>query len=395
MGRIIFHIDMNSFYVSCEVAQNPHLRGKKVAVVPNASNRKSIVLAASYSAKKDGVRAAMHVNEAMRLCSDLVVVDSHHELYEEYSRLFFEYFYSITPLVEPASIDEGFLDVTEVCEQIHPIDLAKKIQKELWENLHLPCSIGIAPNKFLAKMASDMKKPMGITILRKREVKEKLWPLAIENMLGVGKKTLPVLASLNIKTIGDLANYKQIDLLERFLGKNNTAHLMACANGEGSNEIDVNRINEIQSISHSTTFDVDEYDYTKVKYTLKILVNMVGARLKERRLKAQTFSVQIKYHNFKSSSKSKTLENAVNGEDEIYLIAEDLFDELLIDGLGIRLIGVASSKLIPYEESIKQMSIFDAFDKEEKDHAIHSLVKNVNDSLGQNILTIGTKKKPD
>ena len=174
MGKIIFHIDMNSFFASCEIAEKPELFDKDVAVAPYSSERKSIILAANYNAKRKGIKTTMHIHEALKICPTLVIVDSNHQLYNEYSRKFFTYFLSITPLVEPASIDEGYLDVTDVCKTINPIELAEKIQKDLMEQFKLPCSIGIAPNKFLAKMASDMKKPLGITVLRKREVKEKV-----------------------------------------------------------------------------------------------------------------------------------------------------------------------------------------------------------------------------
>mgnify|MGYP003298982823 CR=1 FL=1 len=245
MGKIIFHIDMNSFFASCEIAENPSLQDKDVAVAPSSSERKSIILAANYNAKRKGIKTTMHVYEAMKICPGIIIVDAKHHLYNEYSRKFFNYFLSITPLVEPASIDEGYLDVTDVCKNVNPLDLALKIQNDLMELFKLPCSIGIAPNKFLAKMASDMKKPLGITVLRKREIKEKLWPLPISDMQGVGKKTLPILKDLKIHTIGDLANYKNLPLLELSIGKQSTVHLMKQANGEGSTEIDINRFNDV------------------------------------------------------------------------------------------------------------------------------------------------------
>jgi len=397
MGRVIFHVDMNSFFVSCECAENPELIGKEVAVVPNASSRKSIVLAASYEAKNLGIKTTMHVNEAMRLCKDLIVLVSNFELYEEYSNRFFKYFYSITPLVEPASIDEGYLDVTDVLEKrnISAIDLAIEMQKYIYSYIHLPCSIGIAPNKLLAKMASDMKKPMGITILRKREVPKLMWPLPVGDLIGVGKKTKIELDNLGIKTIGDLANYKKVSDLELILGKNTTQYLIESAYGNGSSVVDVNRINEVHSIGNSSTFDTDEYDIIKIKCMLKILTNSVCERLRSRKLKASTFTVQIKYNNFKTYSKSKTIEDAINDEESVYLITEDLFDDLNTYKLGIRLVGVLSSKLQDSKVDQKQLSIFDSFDKVEKDNAIKKLVNNLNKSLGKDALNIGMKENKD
>ena len=269
----------------------------------------------------------------------------------------------------------------------------EKIQKDLLEQFKLPCSIGIAPNKFLAKMASDMKKPLGITILRKREIKEKLWPLPISDMQGVGKKTLPVLNSLKIFTIGDLANYQNIPLLELSIGKQSTIHLMRQANGIGSTEIDVNRFNDVSTISNSTTLDFDEYDPIKLKNTLKWLTNTVCNRLEKKELKAQTFTIQIKYNTFKTVSRSKTLDNAINDSTKVYNIIEDLFDDLVDLSYGVRLLGVSCGKLKPYKESLVQMSIFDSFDDIEKDNAINILIRSLNDNFGSDVLTRGFSKQ--
>lgn len=392
MARIIFHVDMNSFFVSCEVAENPELYGKNVAVAPNASSRKSIILAASYEAKAKGVKTTMHIKEALRICPDLILVESKHNLYNEYSRKFFSYFLSITPLVEPASIDEGYLDVTDVCKNENPIDLAVKIQKDILDKFGLPCSIGIAPNKFLAKMASDMKKPLGITVLRKREIKEKLWILPIGDLQGVGKKTLPLLQELKINTIGDLANFKDLKMLEETIGKNVAAGLIAHANGEGSDVVDVNRFNDSQSISNSLTFDADEYDVEKVKNTLKYLTISVSNRLEKANLKALTFTVQIKYNNFKTYSKSKTIDQAISDQTKIFHIIEDLFDDLHDLPFGIRLVGVAASKLKSFHEKQKQLTIFDSFESYEKESQISKLVRQINEEIGTEVVQIGINK---
>lgn len=394
-GKIIFHIDMNCFYVSCELIDKPELRDVPVAVAPNASRRKSIILSANYAARKYGIRAAMSVTEAIRLYPNLILLDAHMDLYSECSQKFFNYFFEITPLVEPASIDEGYLDVTDVCKYINAIELANKIQRDLLEIYGLPCSIGIAPNKPLAKIASDMKKPLGISILRKREVPNILWPMKVETIPGVGKKTLPLLKMLKINTVGDLANYKDLKTLEEVIGPNNSRSLLALAHGEGSNVLDLNRFNETSSISNSQTFDNDEYDLTKVKSVLKILVNSVSYRLEKHRYKAYTFTLQIKYGNYRSISKCRTLNNPINNSKEMYLLLEDLFDEVYEDGLPIRLIGVASSKLINYEEEIYQISIFDNLNEEEKETSINSLVSNLQNTFGNSVIKKGINNKVD
>ena len=333
----------------------------------------------------------MSVSEAQRICPNVVILEAHMELYSTFSQKFFDYFFKITPLVEPASIDEGYLDVTEVCKTISAIDLANKIQQDLLNNFRLPCSIGIAPNKVLAKIASDMKKPLGITILRKREVPNILWPMPVDTIPGVGKKTLSTLKMLNINTVGDLANFKDMKVLEEILGPTNSKSLVSLAYGEGSNIIDVNRFTENSSISNSQTFDNDEYDIANMKSVLKILSNSVSYRLEKIKNKAFTFTVQLKYNNFKSVSRCRTLNNPINNQKEMYLLLEDIFDDLYDIDTPIRLIGVSASKLITYNDEIYQMSIFDNLEGEEKQQSINSLLTNLQNTYGKNVIKQGLK----
>ncbi len=386
---------MNCFFASCEIAENPNLKGKKLAVAPNAIDRRGIILAASYEARPYGIHAAMRVSEALHRCPDLVLVEPTYGIYSEYSRKFFEYFLKITPLVEPASIDEGYLDITDVCKPDEVLALATKIQKDLLELYHLPCSIGIAPNKFLAKMASDMKKPLGITILRKREIAEKLWPLPISNMIGVGKKTLASLEILGIKTIGDLAHYENLNLLKDVIGEVNATSLYAHANGMGSNEVDVNRFNDVSSLSNSQTFEHDEYDTNNMKLVIKLLTNTMCNRMEKHNLKAYNFTLQLKYNNFKVTNKSVTIKNPTSNSKTIYKIFEDIFEDFYDTSYPLRLIGVAASHLIESTEEIKQLSIFDSLDKEEKDIEIDNLVKKLNQEFGHNTLKIGINSSPE
>ena len=167
-AKVIFHVDMNSFYASVEMAHNPKLKGKPLAVAGNPEERKGIIVTSSYEARAKGVKTTMPLWEARKLCPDLIVVRPNFELYRETSRKIFRLLADITPIIEPVSIDEGYMDVTN--HPMHPIKLAKHIQLRLLRELDIPCSIGIGPNKFLAKTASDMKKPLGITILRIRDL---------------------------------------------------------------------------------------------------------------------------------------------------------------------------------------------------------------------------------
>ncbi|GAC89949.1 hypothetical protein KN10_0385 [Anoxybacillus flavithermus NBRC 109594] len=188
MRRIIFHIDCNSFFASCEMARDPSLKEKPVVVAGDPKERRGIVLAANYLAKQLGIYTTMPLWEAKKRCPSLVVRKPNFSLYRAISQQMFERLQCVSPILERASIDEGYLDVTEMAPSVHPLILAENIQRDLLETAQIPVSIGIAPNKFLAKMASEIKKPLGITILRKRDVPNVLWPLAVENMHGVGKK---------------------------------------------------------------------------------------------------------------------------------------------------------------------------------------------------------------
>ncbi|MGN1182207.1 MAG: DNA polymerase IV, partial [Faecalibacillus sp.] len=189
--QIIFHIDLNAFYASAEISIDPSLEGKPLVISGN--DRRSIVSTASYEARAYGIHSAMPLFKAKELCKDLVIRPVNFDLYRKLSHQFFELIASYSTKLEVASIDECYVDFTEyiTIHQIHPYHLAKEIQNKVYNELKLRCSIGIAPNKFMAKMASDMKKPMGITILNKTNYKELLWPLDVSEMFGIGKKTFP------------------------------------------------------------------------------------------------------------------------------------------------------------------------------------------------------------
>lgn len=382
---------MNCFFVSCEIAENPDLEGKVVAVGGTHHSRKGIILAANYEARKYGVHAAMKISDALIKCPHLIIVDPNMQLYGEYSQKFFEYFLSITPLVEPGSIDEGYLDITDVCKPEEAINLAHKIQKTLLEEYRLPCSIGIGPNKFLAKMASDMKKPLGITVLRKREIAEKLWPLPIEDMIGVGKKTKESLYALGIKTIGDLANYHNLELLEKTIGEANANSLYNHAHGIGSNIVDTNQFTDVSSVSNSQTFEKDLYDTNEILMNLKIINNSVSHRLEKKELKAYTITMQLKYNNFVVVTRSRTLDKPTNNSKEMFRVIQELFEDHYDDNYGIRLVGVGTSKLVEAKEVVEQMNIFDDFETADKEQKINRIIGQINKDIGEKSLVRGIK----
>ncbi len=393
MSKVIFHIDMNCFFASCEIAEDKSLKGKKMAVAHNSLDKKGMVLTASYEAKRLGVKTTMPVFEALKVCPDLIIVSPHYELYEDYSRRFFEYFYTITKNVEPASIDEAYLDVTGLCKPNEYLDFAKKIQDYLYNNLQLPCSIGIGPNKLLAKMGSDLKKPLGITIVRKKDVPSLLWPLPIEDLYMCGKKTSQALRYIGINTIGELANYKDKSILIKMMGNKSVDYLLQSANGEGSDVVDPTAWDSISSISHAHTLDHNEFVYSNVLKEVENLASLVSERLQKMNVLAKTLSLTLKYDNFKSFCKSVTLNKPTNKLDEmIHQYTILLLDLYNVDN-GVRLISCGASKFSAIKEGATQLSIFDSFDKEEKDYQIDKIISNINKTVGSNTLTKGITKK--
>ncbi len=393
--HVIFHIDMNCFFASCEIASRRELEDKPVIIAKNDVLRKSIILTANYVARKYGIYTTMLVRDAVKLCPNVIIIEPHIELYQEYSKKFFAYLYKITNKIEPMSIDEGFLDMTDLSIKYNVMDMAHKIQDDIYNLYHLPCSIGIAPNKFLAKMASDMKKPMGITILRKREINSLLWPLPIKDMYGVGKKTAPKLNAIGINTIGDLANYQNISLLIDTVGKAMASSLIEYSNGKDNSLVQYEGNDEVSSISRSITFDYDTNDIRTMKTTLKILMNDVINQMNEKNVCALNIGIQIKYGDFHQISRSKGLEKPTNDSFIIWSIVENLFDTYYIDGDNVRLLGVFAGRLSDNKQEIKQYTLFDDLSQMEKEYDVHKLLKEINCRYGENFIHIGYEKKND
>lgn len=386
--RIIFHIDLNAFFASCEEAKDPSLKKRPIGIGKNTD--RGILTTANYVAREYGVTSAMNVYEAKKRCPHLVVIPGNFALYEEYSQIFFDYLKTITPQIEPASIDEGYLDVTEDLGDKHPLALAKEIQDTLRIKYDLPVSIGIAPNRFLAKMASDMKKPLGITVLRKRDVQEKLWPMPIEAMHGIGKKTVPNLKLLGIETIGDLAQFKDRAKLARFLG-NQTASFINKAYGESSSEVDPSRSETVQSIGNSKTYEGFLHEYDAMMQALTRLTESVVRRLNDRELATKTITVQVRFSDYTQHSKNFSFSQHTHDFNEIFDSVEHLFDQLYEDK-PVHLLGVSSSNLEKQETLFRQLNIFESDVPLKKDEHIEKLLKSINQNYKTPLLKKGVKR---
>ncbi|MEK4129709.1 DNA polymerase IV [Solibacillus sp. FSL W8-0474] len=388
-ANIIFHLDMNSFYASVEQAHDPSLKGKPIAVAGNVKERRGIIVTSSYEARAKGIYTTMNVAEAKRLCPELLLLPPDFPKYRAASAAIFSILRSYTEIVEPVSIDEGYMDVTELSKTRHPLQIAEEIQQRILHELDLPCSIGIAPNKFLAKTASNMKKPMGITVLRIRELKELLWPLPVVSMHGVGEKTAKKLNSIQIFTIGDLANANERTLYSE-LGKNGV-RLIKRANGIDNRAVDPNSIFDTKSVGNSTTLPRDESEYYILKETFEKLSKSVAERLKVKYLAGTTVTIQIRNYDWQNSSRSKTVRNAVHQADEIFEIAWKLFTDYW-DETPVRLLGVTVSNVVDQSELTQQLNLFN-FEQHIKDEPIVQLVDLIETKFGKGAIKRGVRVK--
>ena len=356
MAKVIVHIDLNAFFASVEEIKNPSLKNKPMAV--GGKNRRGVLSTANYEARKYGVHSAMPSTLALKLCPNLIIVEGNHNDYREYSQKFFniirEY---LGDKIEIASIDECYVDFSEYknkCED--PIEYLKTMQKHVHDKLGLGCSIGVSYNKFLAKMGSDLKKPMGFTVIRKKDVSTLIWPLPISSMYGVGNKTAPKLLEQGIKTIGDLAKCENDYMLKGILGKN---HIIYKQHALGMDDSEVVYFEtDAKTIGNSTTYDTDLMGEEEIKEAFKELSKTVSNRVVGQQMLGFTLSITIRYNDFSTFTRSITLDEPICNQDEIYIKAISLFEKHY-KNQPIRLLGITLGNLKEKKEVLKQMSIYD------------------------------------
>lgn len=388
-GRIILHVDMNSFYASVEIAYNPALKGKPLAIAGNAKERRGIIVTCSYEARKLGVKTTMPIWQAQKLCPNLLIMEPNFDRYRTASQGIFDLLRTFTPLVEPVSIDEGYMDITDYCNTMTPIQIAETIQTRIMETMGLPCSIGIAPNKFLAKTASDMKKPMGITILRKREVAHKLWPLPVGEMHGVGQKTAEKLNGINIHTIGDLANAYEASL-KKLLGINGL-RLKERANGIDRRIVDPDSIFDFKSVGNSTTLPKDVTNQQELLAVLKRLSEKVAIRLNTKELLTMKVQITIRYKDRHTITRGKTLTNPIGKNDELYMNAKELFIKHW-NGNPVRLLGVTANEVVDKQDAMKQLDLF-SFNQDVKEVTLDQTLHALEKKYGNKVIQKGIEKE--
>lgn len=376
----ILHVDMDAFFAAIEQRDHPHLRGKPVIVGGSDPTRRGVVSTASYEARKYGVRSAMPLSQAYRLCPRGVFLDGNHSKYSMESRKIREIFYSFTPRVEMISIDEAFLDV-KGCELLHgtPLQIAKKIKETIKKERGLTASVGIAPNKFLAKLASDLDKPDGLTIIRKEDIPEKVWPLPIGKLWGVGEKTEEKLKERGIKTIGTLAELDP-ETVQANWGR---AGLQLYHLARGIDDRSVSENSEVKSIGHEITFPFDVKSVKTLEARLLNLAEKVARRLREDGFRARTIQLKVRYADFKTITRRRTIKSPTMLTREIYQHALELLRETGKFRRGIRLIGVSVSNLTAGDFS--QLSLFNPRDVREEE--LEKVVDAIKDRFGEDILT--------
>ncbi|KAA0965974.1 DNA polymerase IV [Sporosarcina sp. ANT_H38] len=386
-AKVILHLDMNSFFASVEQSHDPSLKGIPMAVAGNPKARKGILVTCSYEARALGIYTTMTVGEAKRLCPNLIIVPPDFEKYRIASSAVFDLLRTYTELVEPVSIDEAYIDITAIGGLTNAMKIATGMQQRILQELDLPCSIGIAPNKFLAKTASDMKKPMGITILRKREVESVLWPLPVIEMHGIGKSTERKMNELGLYTIGDLAKTNEITVKSSF-GKHGIS-LHKRANGIDDRLVDPDAAAERKSVGSSTTLTVDETDLDECLKVFKWLAEKVATRLANRQLAGTVVMIQIRSADWQNQTRSKTVLNPLYKEQDIYKVATELFKKHW-DGEPIRLLGITVTNVIMKNELHEQLSFYN-FEKHAKEETMDILLSQLEQKFGPGTVKRGTK----
>ncbi|TIH11713.1 DNA polymerase IV [Marinifilum sp. JC120] len=383
MQKYIMHIDMDAFFASVEQLDNPELRGKPVGV--GSLHERSVLSAASYEARKFGVRSAMPVHQALKLCPQLQVVSGSRHRYKDISRKVMEVLSNYSPVVEQASIDEAYIDITGT-EKLFgtPLQIAQSIKDDIRKATGLTASVGIAPVKFLAKIASDLNKPDGISIIEADQVQDFLKTMPVEKIPGVGKKALPRLRSYGITYAADLRRYPP-EFWKNHFGERG---LVLYDKGAGIDPTPVTKGQGMKSSSAENTFGEDVSDIHTLKTLLLKQSERIAADIRRHEVKGRTITLKIKFPDFRQITRSRTLDSRTSHGGTIFKTACGLLDAELPIG-KIRLIGVGISN---FEDRNRQLSLLDDPQKPLENKRLDQLDKAVDQvrlKFGKDILTRG------
>ncbi len=384
---MIIHVDMDAFYASVEEREQPGLRGKPVIVGGTAEGR-GVVAAANYVVRQFGVHSAMPTSTALKRCPDAIVLPARIDYYAEVSRQIHEVFYRYTPLIEPLALDEAFLDVHGTIDLFESAEqIGKQIKEEIWQQVELVASVGVAPNKFLAKLASDLEKPDGFVVVDQEKIGEFLDPLPVSRIWGVGRVTEKAFEKLGIRTIQQLRELPQQYLEQRF-GKLGT-HAWKLAQGIDDRPVVPDR--EAKSISNETTFPADIDQMELLQSCLMELTEQVGRRLRRSELRGRTVHIKVRYHDFETITRSQTLATASSSTNELYQVASEMLTNRMPDRpLCARLLGMGVSGLEGAE--VQQRTLFDQ-PEEERDERLDEVTDQIKDRFGKRSVRRGSAAK--
>jgi DNA polymerase-4 len=390
-AKVIFHVDMNMFFCSVAVIKNPSLKGKAF-VCGRANTLKGVVSTASYEARKYGIHSAMPMIEAIKRKPDLIVVESDWNMIKQYHNHFLSVLRDYTKVIEVASVDEAYCDMTEISKYRNPLEVAKEIQVRLVKEYHLPCSIGIAPTLFLAKMASDMKKPLGLVVIRKRDAYDMLKDLSVADIFGIGKKTYPILIENGIRTISDFLDPANKVKILTLVGQNTYDYVITHLQGNSSNVVMPNRYAKNESISTMTTFDSHISNESEILFELRGLTRELISRLNKANMMTKTISITLRDESFKTMTRSKTIKYTDDFYD-IFDTVSNLLDTYYEEGTVLRLVGVGFSNLKDKKEALAEeynLFTFESFiEREEK---VKEMLKELQDKYGTDAIHIGIIK---
>ena len=395
MARTILHIDLDAFFCAVEETRNPELRGKAFAVGGKPDER-GVVASCSYAARRMGVRSAMPMSRALRLCPGLIIVSSRHRLYSEVSRQVMQRLHDLTSLVEQISIDEAFLDISDLREDAQTV--AHKLQSRIRDELGLPCSIGIASNKLVAKLATEVgkaialkqikahgevKPPNAVTVVPFGEEAAFLSPLPADMLWGVGPKTSARLTDLGIHTIGDIAKWPENELI-RLFGENGR-DLARHAKGIDNRPIETER--ETKSISQEITYSRDVRDDKVLEKTIREQAAEVARQLRKNELAGSTVKLKIRWPDFTTLTRQTTFNHRTDQEDEIAKAALDLLKSVRKPNQAVRLIGVGVSGL---GQPIRQLGLWDM--DHEKSRKLQEAVDGLREKYGDEVIHRGDQE---
>ncbi len=384
---MILHIDMDAFFAAIEQRDNPSLKGKPIIVSGNS--KRSVVSTASYEARRFGIHSAMPVFQAKEKCRHLIIVPGHMSKYRDSSKQIMDILSTFSPVLEQVSIDEAYID-SKGCERLFgtPQQMAEQIKKKIFDSLSLTCSIGIAPLKFLAKIASDMQKPDGLTIIEASRVAPFIFQLPIGKVPGVGKRALQQMNLLNINTLGDIKKYPVSILIKKF-GKMGP-RLFQLANGIDDSSVQTHT--KRKSISSETTLSRDISDFETVSQILLDRSQSVGRQLRKKNFVCQTVSIKLKFSDFSQITRSHTMGDSICSTTAIFNTAIDLYKKIKLKK-KIRLVGLGVSGLKDKDAPF-QMQLIQTNEKKHKQwESVDSAIDSIGEKYGTDAVSKATLKK--